>query len=97
MKFLPENKKKTIILSLVFAVSLGGIVYLNFFHGRQGAPPPLPPAAQDLTQAVGGLLPHGARIDTRVLQDDRFTILIRGPELIVKPEELGKSDLFSIE
>lgn len=93
MKFLPENKRKTIVLSIVFVVLMAAIVYLNFFRGRQGSPSA--PQSRDLASVEGGLLPYGSQINIRILRDERFTILRPGPELIVAPEELGKTDLFS--
>lgn len=35
MKFLPENKKKTIILAFILLVSAAVIIYLNFFQGNR--------------------------------------------------------------
>lgn len=41
MKFLPDDKKKTIRSLLALAVAVGGIVYFNFFAGAN--PQALPP------------------------------------------------------
>ncbi len=57
MKFLPENRKKTIGALVLLAVSLGGTIYINFFMGKNDAPlppvfiPAVSPAAQ--TQPTG--------------------------------------------
>lgn len=45
MKFLPENRKKTIWALILLAVSAGGTIYLNFFMGKKPAPPPSYPPA----------------------------------------------------
>lgn len=45
-------------------------------------------------QASPGLLPYGSEIDMRVLDSDKFKKLNDAPALIVRPEELGKPDLF---
>lgn len=50
MKFLPENNRKTLWLTILFVVSLGGIIYLNYFgqgfgKGVKVAPPPTPAAS----------------------------------------------------
>ncbi len=35
MKFLPEDKKKTVRALLILIVAVGGIVYFNFFTGSK--------------------------------------------------------------
>ncbi|MDP3993357.1 MAG: hypothetical protein Q8P75_00005 [bacterium] len=43
MKFLPENQKKTLWSIALLLISIGGIVYLNFFRGG-----PAPEPTQDM-------------------------------------------------
>lgn len=74
---------------------IAGIVYINFFHNRESSSPQSP--AGDLKVFEGGLLPFGTKIDSRILNDDRFTSLRAAPKLSVSAEELGKSDLFRQE
>lgn len=99
MKFFPENKKKTIVLTAIFIVALGGIVYVNFFSGRSGTAllpqtNESPARSGSASPVSGGLLPYGAKIDTRILDDERFAVLRPGPGVRVTAEELGQPNLF---
>lgn len=114
MKFLPEDKKKILWYAAIILVSLVGIVYINFFHGRpkiavvdkdavrkaleSGAPPSRLPSAQtspSLTSEEEMESSRQAKIDTRVLESEKFKSLKAGPKVMIKPEELGKTELFS--
>jgi len=53
MKFIPENRKKTIGALALLVVSLGGTIYINFFMGKSNAPVPINPA--DLANLPGGV------------------------------------------
>lgn len=48
MKFLPQDKKKSLRSGILLAISIAGIVYLNFFAAGEtpAAPPPSPFASQ---------------------------------------------------
>lgn len=103
MRFLPEQKQKRIWSLVLFAVSVGGIIYLNLFAGPPPAAPVPPvrnPAAGTAARLMvrnpqGGLLPYGAGITTDVLARDKFKALIPGPAMAVSEGELGKDDLFA--
>jgi len=110
MKFLPENRKKTLLALLALIVSLGGTVYLNFFYGKAPDALPLIPAnifSGDLGEiSIPGsgpvadsqpsaLLPYGSAIDTNVLEQEAFKALRSAPRVQVLPSELGKTNPFS--
>lgn len=110
MKFLPENKKKTLISVILIIISLGGMLWINF-----GKKPRLSvPTRTDLSmsqQPVGSdietmtqqpsqvgesnLLPYGAKINTKILKEERFQALKSAPKVTVSKEELGNADPFS--
>lgn len=108
MKFFPESRKKAIITAIALAVSLGGTIYLNFFRGKFSAPPPLDlrtPGAEGPGRAPeqvsspasagsSGILPYGAKLDTSILDSDKFKILKSAPPVNVSADELGKPDPF---
>ena len=56
--------------------------------GAGSAKPPV------VKKSQGGLLPYGKEIDERVLADKKFQALKAATALVVKPEELGKDNLF---
>ena len=117
MKFLPENKKKTLRSIALLIVSVGGIIYLNFFRGRAivqvpqavidqamqnsqaqrpGGPAGQTPAAlpASFRPSSSALLPYGDKIDTSILELDKYAVLKRPPALTVFPDELGKENIF---
>lgn len=55
MKFLPENKKKTIWSLILISLSLGGIIYLNFFARKKPPKVALPPNYNVLPSSDGTL------------------------------------------
>ena len=46
-------------------------------------------------KSAGGLLPYGTKIETAVIEQEKFKNLKPAQPLSVKPEELGKDDLFA--
>jgi len=69
VKFLPENRKKTVGALALILVSIGGTVYINFFMGKSNVPtlPATAPTAMDGAPAPqsdmpppGGESPTGA-------------------------------------
>lgn len=110
MKLLPENKKRTLILSGVLLIALGGIIYFNFFMNSSsdtGTPsdPLLVLSGTDATGAPVGaegaqpgktaLLPYGTSLDLEILKQEKFKALKSFPKLEVLPEELSKENIFS--
>lgn len=62
------------------------------FAGNKTPPPPAKKII--VKRAKPGLLPFGSEIDVTILDTEKFKALKASPKLIVKPEELGKSDIF---
>ena len=52
MRFLPENRKKTIRSVLLLVISVAGIIYFNLFTGSQ-KPPAAPPTPVGVPTQVG--------------------------------------------
>src|SRR3989338_6498288 len=110
MKFLPENKKKTIRSLILLAISVAGIVYFNFFSGPNSklnpagtVYPPADPARESGASAPAGGAPLpftsakkaiGDKIDTSILESEDFQALRSVPDLLVRPDELGKTNPF---
>jgi len=57
--------------------------------------PPSQTTSPAAKKSQGGLLPYGTKIETTVIEQEKFKILKPAPPLSVKPEELGKDDLFA--
>lgn len=97
MRFLPEDKKRKIGSIIILLLAIGGTVYFLFFVNRPAASPGLPPvASSEVTGQAppSELLPYGDRIRSELLEDERFKNLHAAPALELKPEEIGKTDLF---
>ena len=90
MEFLPETRGKKIAYLVLLLVAVIGIVYFNFFVkvGRPGALPPT-------TLLDKSLLPYVDKIDTSILNDERFKALHPVPVLEVRDDELGKINPFA--
>lgn len=95
MRFLPENRRKTILNVILLIAAMAGIVYFNFFLKKPKTAPP--PSPENLAEFRGGLLPHGTKINMRILDDPRFKNLKPGPKVGVDPSQLGKTDLFATQ
>ena len=59
MRFLPENRKKTIRSVLLLVISVAGIIYFNLFTGSQKPPaaPPTPVAPPPSPAVASSTLP----------------------------------------
>ena len=99
----------------MLVISIGGIVYFNFFAGppksatvspdevkkiMAGATPSVPGAAGGAARPTakkskGGFLPYGSKIETGILEEDKYQALKGQPPLTVTDAELGKDDLFA--
>lgn len=96
MKFLPESNKRTIFsfILLILFVTATILVYQ-----KNTSPKALP---SSLSQAPPSrpqpkLLPYGTKIDTKILESEKFKGLKSVPQVKVSQEELGKTNLFSSE
>ena len=95
MRFLPENKTKTILLVAVGGICVIGIMYFLFFFGRQ---PEIPNDAltTEEAQAVrqSEIMPYGPTFDTDILEQYKAKALRPVPVLEVLPQELGHTNPF---
>lgn len=110
MRFLPENKNRALTFVGIIIVSVGGIIYFNFFFGppspkpvseaeiRAAAPPPAPQSESSkklrYLKPKSGVLPYGTAVDTSVLDSEPFSILKPTARLELLDSELGKTNLF---
>jgi len=97
MKIFPEDRKKMIWLFGILTIAVAGTIYFNFFMGKTNEPIPIQFAVPDvdvLSKNSGTLLPYGDKIDTSILELDKYTVLKRPPALTVFPDELGKENIF---
>ncbi|OGE76039.1 MAG: hypothetical protein A3K06_02040 [Candidatus Doudnabacteria bacterium RIFCSPHIGHO2_01_52_17] len=92
MQILPENKKKTIIYLVILLLAAGASGYLWFTS--RSAPVAPPQSANAPRTPSSQLLPFGNKIDTAILDSERFRALVVPAPLVLTPEELGKTDLF---
>lgn len=95
MKFLPQNKKKTIGLLAVLLLTIAGIISVNF----GGSEPAEKTAPQEsplpITSSSGRLVPFSREIDLKLLDTDKFKTLRAPVGISVTAEELGKTNLFA--
>jgi hypothetical protein len=104
MKFLPENRKKTMWSVALIAVFIGATIFV--LKGSSGGNTAAPGPASTSPSNVSGstpvpvnlgsaeLLPYGSKIDTKVLNSDKFKALRPTPPLTVSPAQLGNANLF---
>ena len=99
MEFLPQNKKTTIRYSILLAISVIGIIYINFFYNAvpKNSPDEVTPhpATGSPSHPLPGLLPYGAKLDLHILDLDKFKGLRSATNLSISQDELGKTNLFS--
>ena len=90
MQILPENKKRAAVYLVIFLLAVGASGYLLLAN----RPPPTPLLLTGTGVSSSQLLPFGSKLDLAVLQSEKFQALVASPDLSVRPEELGKTDLF---